>query len=355
MEKTETTEVTHPQQDTPQKNEATETVQTEASPNEEATLPAQATPTPPKQKKHLQATAKVATAQSRIQSTNEEIEACMARVEEDLNAFKGAQTRFFNQVLHPSQQMLKAVGAKDRIFESLPAPQVDLKDDALAPVAIVKLSSGTGRGLLYGLLGGLAVVGGWCYAATQALGMPLIPETFPDVARITQSLGWVAQRMGQGNNVAVGGTIIGVSAVVVGWGVYALTKTVRGSSNLKKATQIEEDTEFYCTKKGECKAQMEKVREHIAHAQEMVEKYEVLLAEQNAALQRALYIEEADTYDQLHPHTQQTVRTIKKLTTEVERLLETPMAKHGILSKEGIEILERTHKSANDFVAELYG
>ncbi len=43
-----------------------------------------------------------------------------------------------------------------------------------------------------------------------------------------------------------------------------------------------------------------------------------------------------------------------RLTTEVERFLETPMAEHGILSKEGIEILERTNKAANDHVMELY-
>jgi len=307
-----------------------------------------------KQKKHTQAVIKVATAQSRIQSADEEIEACMARVEEDLNAFKTVQKRFFEQALHPSQQMLKAVGANDHVFEGIPTPKVDLEDPSLTPVEIVKLSSGTGRGLLYGLLGGVAVVGGWCYAATQALGLPLIPERFPDMERVTQSLGWVAQLMGQGDNVMVGGTIIGVSAVVIGWGIYALTKTVKGSANLKQAAKIEEDTEFYCTKKGECKAQMEKVREHVANAQKMIEKYEVLLAEQNAALQRALFIEEAETYDQLHAHSQQTVKTIKKLTTEVERFLETPMAEHGILSKEGIEILERTNKAANDHVMGLY-
>jgi len=352
MEQTETVEEIESKQVEPQKEEATQAAPQKET--EQETKQQESKPTPLKQKKHVQATAKVATAQSRIQSTDEEIEACMARVEEDLSAFKAAQKRFFDQVLHPSQLMLKEVGAKDRVFESSPTPKVDLDDPSLTPVEIVKLSSGTGRGLWYGLIGGVAVVGGWCYAATQALGLPLIPERFPDMERVTQLFGWVAQRLGQGDNAVVGGTIVGVSAVVVGWGVYALTKALRGSSNFKQATKIEEDTEFYCTKKGECKAQMEKVREHIANGQKMIEKYEVLLAEQNAALQRALFIEEAEKYDQLHAHTQRTVKTIKKLTTEVERFLETPMAEHGILSKEGIEILARTNKAANDHVMGLY-
>ena len=63
----------------------------------------------------------------------------------------------------------------------------------------------------------------------------------------------------------------------------------------------------------------------------------------------------AEKYDQLHAKTQQDVKTIKRLTTQIERFLETPMAEHGILSQEGIATLEEVNKVANDYVMELYG
>jgi predicted transposase YbfD/YdcC len=191
--------------------------------------------------------------------------------------------------------------------------------------------------------------------ATQALGLPLLPEKLPDVPRWTSMLEWTSQTIGQGTNAAVGATVLALLLLLIVYVIYWLTKTFTASSNLKKAEKIEADTEFYCTKKGECKAQMEKVREHIAHAQKTVEKYDILLSEQNARLRRALYIEEVDAYDQLHAKTQQDVKAIKRLATQIERFMETPMAEHGILSQEGITTLKEVSKVANDYVLELYG
>ena len=320
---------------------------------EEPTQPS-ATGTSPRMSKLEHARAKVARAEERIGHTDEEIEACLNKIEEDLNGFKQAESHLFDHALHTSQTLLKKIGVGEHVLESVPAPKVDLEDPTLSPVEIRKLSSGTGKGLLWGLLGGIVALGGWCYTATQALGLPLIPGKFPDVERMTQALEWTSGLLGQGKNAALGGTVVVVAILLIMGVIYWLTKTLTAASNLKTATQIEEDTEFYCTKKGECKAQMEKVREHIAHARKMVEKYEALLAEQNAALQRALLIEEPEGYEQLHAKTRQTVQTIQKLTSEIERFLKTPMAESGILSKEGIAILERANKAANDHVLKLY-
>jgi predicted transposase YbfD/YdcC len=312
-------------------------------------------PAPKKVNKHHLAKSKLAEAETRIKSTDEEIEACLAKIDEDMQRFKGVESRFFDQTLKPAQTMLKNLGATDRVLESTPAPKVDLNDPDIEAVEIKPISSGAFKGLMLGLTSGIVALGGWCYMATQALGLPLIPQKLPDMERWTRVLEWTSQKIGQGANVAVGLTALVLAVLVIVWFVYWLTKTLTAGSNLKKAVRIEEDTEFYCTKKGECKAQMENVREHIAHAQKTVEKYDVLLAEQNARLRRALYIEEAEKYDQLHAKTQQDVKTIKHLTTQIERFLETPMAEHGILSQEGIATLEEVNKVANDYVMELYG
>ena len=333
-------------------------IQTEPSTSSEAgsrRTDSQNTPTAAKKiRKHEVAKAKIAQAEETIQSVDAEIEACMKRVDEDLAHFKQAEEALLTQGLRPARKMLKELGVTEKLIESAPAPKVDLNDPELKPVEIQKISSGKGTGLMWGLLGGVAALAGWCYTATQALGLPLVPTKVPDMERINAVLGWTAKQFGQGENVAVGGTIVGISLLVIMGLIYWIVTALRGSSNLKVAEKIETETEFYCTKKGECKEQMKKVREHIANAQKTVEKYEVLLAEQNGALKRAIFIEEAETYDQLHAKTRQTVQTLQHLADEIEAFLETPMAEHGILSKEGIEILERVNKTANDHVMKLY-
>jgi len=312
-------------------------------------------PAPKKLKKHDRAKAKVAEAQQKILSTDEEIEACMKKIDEDLEDFKAVEARFVETTLQPAQKVLTELGAADRVLESVPAPKVDLEDPEVENVEIKKLSSGRLSGLTWGLIGGVVALAGWCYTATQALGLPLLPEKLPDMERLNAALAWTAKQLGQGENVAVGAVIVGGGVLVTVGAIYGIITALRGSKNLKVAEKIEADTEFYCTKKGECKSQMEKVREHIAHAKKTIEKYEVLLGELNARLKRALFIEEADNYDQLHAKTKEDVRKLKKLSHEVERFLETPMAEHGILSKEGVETLEAVNKAANDYVMELYG
>ncbi len=319
-----------------------------------APVAAAAAATPRKVKKHDLAKAKLAQAQQKIVSTDEEIEACLKRIDEDLSEFKAVEARFVETTLKPAQKILKELGVADRVLESAPTPKVDLEDPEVEAVEIAKLSSGRLSGLTWGLIGGAAALAGWCYTATQALGLPLLPEKLPDMERLNAALAWTAKQLGQGENVAVGGVIVAGGTLAIVGSIYWIITALRGSKNLKVAEKIEADTEFYCTKKGECKAQMEKVREHIAHAKKTVEKYDVLLAELNARLKRALFIEEAQNYDQLHSYTRNDVKRMKKLTHDVERLLETPMAEHGILSKEGIETLEAVNKAANDYVMELY-
>lgn len=307
-----------------------------------------------KEKKHAIAKARIAQAEETISNVDSQIEECMQRVEADLAQFKLAEEVLVEQGLSPARQMLKTLGVTEKLIQNAPVPKLDLEDPKLQPVEIKRITSGKGGGFMWGLIGGVAALAGWCYAAKQALGLPMMPTKIPDMERIYSVLGWTAKQIGQGENVSVGATVVGISFLLIVWVIYRILTALRGSKNLKVAEKIEADTEFYCTQKEECKEQMKKVREHIAHAQKTVEKYEVLLAEQNASLKRALFIEEVDGYDQLHAKSKATAQALQHLADEIEAFLETPMAEHGILSKEGIEVLERVNKSTEEHIKKLY-
>jgi hypothetical protein len=304
--------------------------------------------------KFHQAKSRIEEAAEKIKSTDEEIEECLGKIDHDLNVFKEAEVDFVENTLKSSQMFLKTAGVSDSVLESAPHPIVDMNDPNVKQVHIKSISSGGFKGFMLGLLGGAAVLGAWCYSATQALGLPLLPDKFPDMDRLTKALEWTSQKVGQGSNVSVGAAVVVVAILASIFLLYWLTKAFTTSSNLRTATRIEEDTEFYCTKKSECKDQMGKVREHIAQGKQVIKKYDVLLGEQNAKLKRAFFVEEAEKYDQLHNKTKEEINKIKKLTSEVEKFLKTPMAERGILNKESIEILGRTNKAANSYIMEIY-
>jgi glutaredoxin 2 len=141
---------------------------------------------------------------------------------------------------------------------------------------------------------------------------------------------------------------------VVWWLVYIVLASMRASKNQRIAEEIEEKAGQYCRKKEECKGMVEQVREHLNTLQQTVRKYEVLLAEKNAGLRRAIFIEEAESFDDLHDKSQVIAREIEMMIKELERLLTTPMAKAGALTDEAVEALRHAKRVVNDQILRLY-
>jgi glutaredoxin 2 len=130
--------------------------------------------------------------------------------------------------------------------------------------------------------------------------------------------------------------------------------SMRTAKNQRIAAEIEEQAGFYCRKKEECKTMMEQVREHLGALHQTVHKYEVLLAEKNAGLRRALFIEEAKSFDELHDKSREMARDIETMLKELDRLLATPMAKSGMLTEESVEALRHAKRVINDQILRLY-
>jgi len=301
------------------------------------------------------AKAKLDRAKNVLMQTDEEVEECLKKIEDDLAQFKQAHEELLNKSIRPVRHLMTEMGLDERtVTEPETLPELEANDPSIAPVEVPTISRGTFGALMIGLGGTVLALGAWCFAATQALGLPILPSKFPDPDRLNQALAWTAEQLGQGSNVAVGGAVVGVGALLIGGLLYWVTKALRSSKNIKIARKVEEETEFYCTKKGECKQQMEKIREHIAHAKKTVESYTVLLDELRAKLARARHIEEADSFDALHAKTRRDIEKAKHLIDEVSTFLQTPMAQSGILNHEGIKALEKAANEANKYVMELY-
>jgi len=316
---------------------------------------AKAIETVQKKDKFTLAKSKLEEARKSIAQTDEEIETCLQKIDEDLAAFTQAHERLKHETIEPTRTLMAELGVDDRVMDTLNTPPVVEADDpSIAPVEVPAISKGIVKSLLIASGGVLVALGGWCYAATQALGLPLLPKKIPDLDRLNRAFAWTAQQFGQGENVAVGSALVLGGTLVIGGLLFGLSRLLRDSKNVRVAQKVEEESAFYCSKKGECKQQMEKIREHIAHAQKTVEMYTVLLDELKARLARARFIEEADTFGALHAKTQKDIETTNRLIAEVTEFLKTPMAQSGVLNKEGIDALEKATGEANKYVMGLY-
>lgn len=296
---------------------------------------------------------RVLAAKLQVQSAEEEIEECIHNIQKDLEEFEAYERASLLPVVEESQKLLEAIGMEEAAIEPTLA-ELELENPIDEKLEIRELSSGKGGAFFWGFLGALATVAGWYGYAVGKAGAPLVPQKVPDIDSLSALAGKISLLVGPTENPSVGAAMVIGSALVVWWFIYMVLVSMRASKNRRIAEEIEEQAGFFCQKKEECKAMMEKVREHLQTLGQTARKYEVLLAEKNAGLRRALYIEEAKEFDQLHAKSQEMAREIEAMLKELDRLLGTPMARSGILTEESVEALRHAKRVINDQILRLY-
>jgi len=296
---------------------------------------------------------RVVAAREKVQATEAEVEACILGIQKELEEFEEYEKSSLEPVIRESKELMERLG--DQGVEIEPAvTAVELEDPEEEKLEIRDLSSGKGSAWFWGLIAGVATVGGWYYYAAQKAGVPLVPEKLPDMGYLSQLAGKVSLLLGPAENPSVGAAVVIGSALVVWWLVYMILVALRNVKNQRIAQEVEEQAQFYCQKKEECKTKMEEVREHLHTLQNTLRKYEVLLREKNAGLHRAIFIEEAESFDKLHAKSQEMAREVQAMLDELKKLLAAPMARSGTLNEESAEALRHAKRVINDLILRLY-
>lgn len=309
----------------------------------------------PSGSKMVVAKAIISDAKREVLSAEEEIAECLQNIQNDLETFERYEKAEVVPVLEESRELLQRIGMEEAPQKPLLGTRIDLENPEVKKIEIKELSSGRFGAFLTALIAGTATVAGWYAFAATKMGLPVVPKKVPTVDEAKAMLDTVAGALGAGSGFEIGAAIVGGSALVVMWIIYAAMVAMRASKNLKTAEKLEEEASFYCTKKKECKEKMALVREHIKDLAKTVKKYEAVLQENNAGLKRAFVIEETQSFNQLHERSKALARTTEELLEEVERLLATPMAQSGMLTMESANELAKAEELVNEHIGKLYG
>ena len=293
--------------------------------------------------------AKVRSAQAKVQ-----IEECLENIESDTKELEELKKSLQKEAIDNTNKLFDELGVEIENVDANKESQIGLVSAEDGEVEIKDLKSGKVGAFLWALLSMIAVFAAWCYIATSSLGLPIIPDKFPDIYRLTKALEWTSKQLGQGESASVGAAVVVGVLLVLGWLIYMILVSIRHSKNLRLAEQTDEAVSLYCTNKEDCKAKMKIVREHIQNSTKTLTKYKVLLEEQNAKLKRALVVEEANGYDSLHNKTKEEIEATQKLIGQLKKLLDTPISESGVLSKEAIETLKHATKEVNEHIMKIY-
>ncbi len=296
-------------------------------------------------------------ARDMVQQSDSKAKDCLEILDEDLAAFENAKSKVLSGAVHKTDALLTEVGFEAENINDIGEEGVKFSsEDPIAPMRVKSLSGGKFGAFILALLFGLAAAVGWIYFASEKLGMGLSPSKIPSEEMLHKILAWIGGGMtgGEGNPM-IGMVIVAVTALVVMWVIYKIKVYMREVSNQKLAQKVHEDAAFYCTKKEECQKEMEIISEHIHKVIKSLQTYDVYFNEQDATLQRIVYLEGKIPFDEYHHKSKEDMKQVNLLISSLDGLLSTPMAgENGSLSEEAIDALKKSNHILELYREKLY-
>jgi len=296
-------------------------------------------------------------ARAMVEESDKEVKSCMEILDEDIEDYENAKAKLLEGSVEETENLLEEVGFEPGEIEESGEEGLNFEsEDAVKPMYVQDLSSGKFGAFVLSLIVAFVSIVVWFYVASEKLGMTLDLSRAPNGNELHRILTWIGGGMtgGTGNSL-IGLGILIISTLVVMWIVYKLKVYLRARSNLHKAEKVKEEAKFYCTKKEECKKEMEKVSAHIHKVIEALHTYRIFFEEQNAKLKRILHIEGKQPFDEYHLKSKEEIKHTNMLLNSLKDLIATPMADgSGSVSEEAKAELNKAEHMLKRFKERLY-
>ena len=299
----------------------------------------------------------IAEAKAMVEKSERETVECINNLDADIAKYEAIKSDLLHNYLNESQTLLDQYDFKGNIEIDEAKAIIDLDNaPSVDAIYVSELSSGKMGGMILGVISALAVMFGWIYLASQALSIKLSTTEIPSSEAMNKILSWIGGgNTGGAGDPTIGGLIVVASGVIMLWAVYAFKVYLQDEHNIKEAKEVTQEVLFYCTKKDECKEEMNKISEHINVMISTIKTAIIFIDEQNATLRRVKHIEGEVDFNELHPKSQDEIRNTKILVIGIEELISTDVSKEdGTLSEEAEEVLEKSIKRHHNYKDKIY-
>ena len=310
-----------------------------------------------KKNKVGEAEALIAVSQELVEKVDSDVAACQVGISEAAEEFDDAKRNFKNVTLKNADSLLEKVGFEYVTFEEAEEFELSVDVSTEEDFSVKKLSSGRFTGLILALLAALATAAAWIYLAMSKLGIDsskLDAETA--TSHVNPVLTWIGGDMVSGNNnMIVGALILGFSALIIAWLVYALRTNLKGAKNLRIAKDTFEKSNEYCLTQEECQREMKKVDAHLREATVEVSNLETILNEQASVLKRIIHVEGAyEEEKEYHPSSKKVMRETEKIMRAAESLIETAITQERKLNFKSVQALNSARGVYAEYLTRIY-
>ena len=313
-----------------------------------------------KKSKQVEAKELIESSKELVSKVDHQVEECKIGVSKAAENFDEMKQTFNSVTFKGSQELLETVGFEyNSALDELNEPfELALEDKNRTTIDIKNISSGRFTGLLLAIGAALVTLAIWIYFATQKLNIPLNVNMTPEAAEahINPLLSWIGGGItGAIGNPMFGALILGFSALLMAWLVYAIRVNLKANKNLDIARKTYEESTEYSIGKDDCKKEMERIDAHLKESSKEVENFTILLNEQNAILKRVVYVEGASSEEHhYHPSSMKTMRDTERLMRAMEKLLNTSVTSEGKLNLKSEQALSNAQAVYVDFLGRIY-
>lgn len=273
---------------------------------------------------------------------------------ENLSAALASQENaLINTTITTTQEFLGKLHAPNNHFDNTLAQiQLDNKKELLE---VKKPSKGRFKGVFLGTAATLLTVAGLGAYGAKLANLPINLATFSQKSNIDTIVSKYLELMNLGHmDVLNGYLILGAGSLLVGFIVYKFITFTQKIKNKKYVEHLEEHAKEYKKELLEQIEELEKVIEHIKKIQELNEKYDILLQEQNAKLKRILFFEHPESFEELHTLSKAEVEKTQMLLEELIKLMNTPVLVDNKLSEESLRNFQSASVLLEETLKKLY-
>lgn len=310
-----------------------------------------------KKNKLAEADALIGSSQELVAKAESEVAECKVGISEAAENFETAKQTFMDTTFASSEIELEKLGFEYTTFEEGASFELAIDPSNNEKFSVQNLSSGRFTGLILALMAALITVAGWIFLAMTKLGIdPNSLDLQSATEQVNPILTWIGGEMFAANgNMMVGAVIVGFSALIMAWLVYAIRISLKGTKNLRLAQETFEKSNEYCMSQEDCKQEMKKVDAHLREVTQEIGNFDMILNEQLSVLKRIMHVEGAyDEEKEYHPSSKKVMRETEKIMRGAEHLVSTAITEDAKLNFQSVQALNSARGIYAEYLGRIY-
>lgn len=291
-------------------------------------------------------------------------ELAQAKYDEYLNSQKELEETTVNFVRQETHIVKTTVATSLSLLQEL---NVDSLEDELNEIKeieqenkeqlldIKSLSKGRVKAFFFGTIAALITASGATVFGAKLANIGLNAAALMQKSNIDAAASKIAELINIHQTPIAGYAVVAAVSLLVGVVVYKLVTFLQKHKNVKYVKHLESDVQNYISNLNSKIDAANQLKEHIDNIKLVIQKYDIILQEQNAKIRRMLFIEQPENgVDSLQHASQVEVEKSVLILDELLKLMNAPISEGSTITQESKQRLQSANSVINEVIRKLY-